>query len=41
MNVKDPEGRLRDNNIDIVGRQEGEEKGRPTEFITGIIPEAV
>lgn len=41
MNVKELEGRSRDNNIDIVGRQEGEEKGRPTEFITGIIPEAV
>lgn len=41
MNFKELEGRSRDNNTDTVGRQEGEEKGRPTEFITGIIPEAV
>lgn len=41
MNFKVLEGRSRDNNTDIVGRQEGEEKDRPTEFITGIIPGAV
>ncbi|KAK7907124.1 hypothetical protein WMY93_015736 [Mugilogobius chulae] len=36
--VNDLEGRLRRNNIKIVGIPEGEEKGRPTEFVMSLIP---
>lgn len=34
----DLEGRSRRNNIRIVGVPEGEEKGRPTEFVSNLIP---
>lgn len=37
--ILDLEGRSRRMNIRIVGIPEGEEKGRPTEFISGLIPE--
>uniref|UniRef100_A0AAV2MGX8 Pentraxin (PTX) domain-containing protein n=1 Tax=Knipowitschia caucasica TaxID=637954 RepID=A0AAV2MGX8_KNICA len=36
--LDDLEGRSRCNNIKIVGIPEGEEKGRPTEFVTSLIP---
>lgn len=36
--TNDLEGRSRRNNIKIVGIPEGEEKGRPTEFISAIFP---
>ncbi|CAL9699011.1 unnamed protein product [Knipowitschia caucasica] len=36
--LDDLEGRSRRNNIKIVGIPEGEEKGRPTEFVTSLIP---
>lgn len=36
--VNDLEGHSRRNNIKIVGIPEGEESGRPTEFVTGLIP---
>lgn len=38
IRINDLEGRSRRNNIKIVGIPEGEEKGRPTEFVTGLIP---
>lgn len=34
----DLEGRFRHNNIKIMGLPEGEEKGRPTEFVFELIP---
>lgn len=37
--VVDLEGRGRRNNIKIVGIDEDEEKGRPTDFVTGLIPQ--
>lgn len=36
--INDLEGHSRRNNIKIVGIPEGEESGRPTEFVTGLIP---
>ncbi|KAL0204614.1 hypothetical protein M9458_002632, partial [Cirrhinus mrigala] len=36
--VNDLEGRSRRNNIKIIGIPEGEEKGRPTEFVASLIP---
>lgn len=36
--LSDLEGRSRRNNIRIVGIPEGEEKGRPTEFVSNLIP---
>lgn len=36
--VSDLEGRSRRNNIKIIGIPEGEEKGRPTEFVAALIP---
>lgn len=36
--VLDSEGRSRRNNIKIVGIPEGEEKGRPTDFVSQLIP---
>lgn len=36
--INDLEGRSRRNNIKIVGIPEGEEKGKPTEFISALIP---
>lgn len=36
--ANDLEGRSRRNNIKIVGIPEGEEKGKPTEFISDILP---
>lgn len=38
IKIDDLEGRSRHNNIKIVGILEGEEKGRPREFIAGLIP---
>lgn len=36
--ISDLEGRSRRNNIKIAGIPEGEEKGRPTEFVSSLIP---
>ena len=36
--LSDLEGRSRRNNIRIVGVPEGEERGRPTEFVSNLIP---
>lgn len=36
--LSDLEGRSRRNNIRIIGVPEGEEKGRPTEFVSNLIP---
>ncbi|KAE8296880.1 hypothetical protein D5F01_LYC05654 [Larimichthys crocea] len=36
--LSDLEGRSRRNNIKTVGVPEGEEKGRPTEFVANLIP---
>lgn len=36
--LSDLEGRSRRNNIRILGVPEGEEKGRPTEFVSNLIP---
>lgn len=36
--VNDLEGRSRRNNIKIIGIPEGEEQGRPTEFVAALIP---
>ncbi|KAI4884966.1 hypothetical protein NFI96_003671 [Prochilodus magdalenae] len=38
LKLDDLEGRSRRNNIKIVGVPEGEEKGKPTEFVTGLLP---
>ncbi|KAL7881004.1 hypothetical protein SRHO_G00032580 [Serrasalmus rhombeus] len=38
LKLDDLEGRSRRNNIKIVGVPEGEEKGKPVEFVAGLLP---
>ncbi|KAL6477455.1 hypothetical protein MHYP_G00132900 [Metynnis hypsauchen] len=38
LKLDDLEGRSRRNNIKIVGVPEGEEKGKPTEFVANLLP---